>query len=88
MTYINVRYTPREDSIISVRAWRHHRQIVINMHHYHYHCISWSDHMLLVAQVKLKLKRIVKKTEISATGPVNLEDIKFRKQFHLQLSNC
>jgi len=46
-----------------------------------------SDHMLLVAQVKLKLKRIVKKQRLVQPDHNNLKDSKFYKQFQLELSN-
>ena len=46
-----------------------------------------SDHMLLVAQVKLKLKRLVKKQKIEQPERSLLKDEEFRKQFQVELSN-
>jgi len=43
--------------------------------------------MLLVAQVKLKLKRIVNKKRLVQPERNNLKDSKFRNQFQLELSN-
>jgi len=46
-----------------------------------------SDHMLLVAQIKLKLKRLVKKQKIEQPERSLLRDKEFQQQFQIELSN-
>jgi len=43
--------------------------------------------MLLVVQVKFKLKRVVNKHRLVQPDRNNLKDSKFRKKFQLELSN-